>query len=174
MTEEQLVEHLVRYRQYKAVSAVLAEQMEFWSGAFYREQEPIDFPPREEVLELSTGELAASYERARLRFETTRNDNTEKMHVILQTEKVSLRDKIRQVVAALVTKTRVRFSELFRKGKSSRPEIVTGFLAILELNRRKNVNLVQKKPFDDIEIIRVKEDINDNLTDLEEYDEWEE
>lgn len=173
MTEEQLVEHLMRYKQYKAVSAVLAEHMEYWSGAHYREQEAIEFPRREETLELSLEELTASYERTKLRFETTRNDNTAKMQVILKTEKVSLRDKIKQIISVLVTKTRVRFSEIFRRDKSSKPEIVTGFLAILELNRRKSVDLVQKKPFGDIEIIRAKEDMTENLTNLEGYDEWE-
>ncbi len=172
MTEEQLVERLVVYKQFKEVATKFTESMELWSRACYREQENIDFPKREEVLELSLDELAASYEREKMSFETRRNDNTEKMQVILKIEKVSLKDKLKQIISVLANKTKIRFSEIFGRGKSSKPETVTGFLAILELNRRKNVNLVQKQLFGEIEIIRAKEDMNEGLTNLEGYDEW--
>jgi len=172
MTEEQLVERLVVYKQFKEVSEKLRESMEFWEKANYRTQENIDFPKREEVIELSLDELVTGYDRAKMRFETLRNDNTEKMQVILKIEKVSLKDKLKQIIGVLTNKTRVYFSEIFGRGKSSKPETVTGFLAILELNRRKNVDLVQKKLFGEIEIIRAKDDMNEGLTNLEGYDEW--
>ena len=172
MTEEQLVERLVVYKQFKEVSEKLRESMEIWEKAYYRAQENIDFPKREEVFALSLDELVAGYDRAKLRFDTLRNDNTEKMQVILKIEKVSLKDKLKQIIGVLTQKTRVKFSEIFGRGKSSKPETVTGFLAILELNRRKNVDLVQKKLFGEIEIIRAKDDMNEGLTNLEGYDEW--
>lgn len=172
MTEEQLVERLVVYKQFKEVSSKLTESMEYWSNAHYRVQENIDFPKKEETIELSVDELAMGYERAKLRFETLRNDNTEKMEVILKIEKVSLKDKLKQIIGVLAQKTRVKFSEIFGRGKSSKPETVTGFLAILELNRRKNVDLVQKQLFGEIEIIKAKDDMTEGLTNLEGYDEW--
>ena len=112
------------------------------------------------------------YERAKLRFDTLRNDNTEKMEVILKIEKVSLKDKLKQIIGVLARKTKVKFSEIFGRGKSSKPETVTGFLAILELNRRKSVDLVQKQLFGEIEIIKAKDDMTEGLTNLEGYDEW--
>lgn len=173
LTEEQLVEHLLRYKQYKQISVRMAEAMAYWSGACCRAQENIEFPRREETLELSLDELAGCYERAKLRFETLRNDNTAKMQVILKVEKVSLKDKIKQIISLLTSKTRVKFSEVFRRENSSKPEIVTGFLAVLELNRRKSVDVVQEKLFGEIEIIRAKEDMSEGLSSLEGYDEWE-
>jgi segregation and condensation protein A len=172
MTEEQLVERLVIYKQFKEVAEKLSKDMEYWSSAHYRVQENIDFPKKEETIELSVDELAMGYERAKLRFDTLRNDNTEKMEVILKIEKVSLKDKLKQIIGVLARKTRVKFSEIFGRGKSSKPETVTGFLAILELNRRKSVDLVQKQLFGEIEIIKAKDDMTEGLTNLEGYDEW--
>ncbi|MBO5417114.1 MAG: segregation/condensation protein A [Clostridia bacterium] len=172
MTEEQLVERLVIYKQFKEVAEKLSKDMEYWSNARYRVQENIDFPKKEETIELSVDELAMGYERAKLRFETLRNDNTEKMEVILKIEKVSLKDKLKQIIGVLARKTKVKFSEIFGRGKSSKPETVTGFLAILELNRRKSVDLVQKQLFGEIEIIKAKDDMTEGLTNLEGYDEW--
>jgi segregation and condensation protein A len=172
MTEEQLVERLVIYKQFKEVAEKLSKDMEYWSSAHYRVQENIDFPKKEETIELSVDELAMGYERAKLRFDTLRNDNTEKMEVILKIEKVSLKDKLKQIIGVLARKTKVKFSEIFGRGKSSKPETVTGFLAILELNRRKSVDLVQKQLFGEIEIIKAKDDMTEGLTNLEGYDEW--
>ena len=172
MTEEQLVERLVIYKQFKEVAEKLSKDMEYWSSAHYRVQENIDFPKKEETIELSVDELAMGYERAKLRFDTLRNDNTEKMEVILKIEKVSLKDKLKQIIGVLARKTQVKFSEIFGRGKSSKPETVTGFLAILELNRRKSVDLVQKQLFGEIEIIKAKDDMTEGLTNLEGYDEW--
>lgn len=152
MTEEELSKHLEIYKKYKEVAEGFAVKYDFWSDALMREQETIEFPKIEEQIELSANEIVMSYERAALRYSTLRNDNTEKMEVILKTEKVSLKDKIRQVVRFLKDKIKVKFDEIFAPDVSSKPERVTGFLAILELGRRDKVSLKQSAPFQEIEI----------------------
>ncbi|MBQ8828394.1 MAG: segregation/condensation protein A, partial [Clostridia bacterium] len=116
--------------------------------------------------------LTNAYDRAKLRFETSRNDNTGKMNVILKIEKVSLKDKIKQVISVLTNKSKVYFSEIFNLKKNTKAEVVTGFLAILELDRNKSVRLEQKKLFGEINIIKAKDDMQEGLTNLEGYDEW--
>ncbi len=172
MTEEELSAHLEIYKKYKAVAEALNEKYIFWQNALYREQETLEFPKREETLTLSADELANCYERVSLKYSTLRNDNTEKMEVILKTEKVSLRDKIKQVVNFLKNKIKVKFNEIFEPEKSSKPERVTGFLAILELSRRDKVKLTQKGPFEEIEIKANGSDLDINGFDLQDYEEW--
>ena len=172
LTEEQLAQHLELYKQYKASAEGLAERYEFWQDSITRGQETMEFPKLQESVDLDPMALVSGYERAKLRFETLRNDNTEKMDVILKIEKVSLRDKIRQVVRVIKSKISVRFSEMFNRESSSVPEIVTGFLAVLELDRRERVVVEQKDPFGEIEIRRKDDDLADLEFDLEEYNEW--
>ena len=87
------------------------------------------------------------------------------MERILKVEKVSLKDKMKQVVSNVIRKAKTKFSELFSPKKSSRAEIVTGFLALLELTRRKRVKAEQKENFGEI-IITPGEEINDSNFDF--------
>lgn len=172
LTEEQLAQHIELYKQYKAAAEALAGRYELWQDAITRPQEVMEFPKLQESVELDSMALISSYERVKLRFETLRNDNKEKMDVILKIEKVSLRDKIRQVVKVIRSRISVRFSEIFNRKSSSVPEVVTGFLAVLELDRRERVVVNQNEPFGEIEIRRKDDDLADLDIDLEEYNEW--
>ena len=173
MTEDELKAHLLQYKQYKELSVKLEEIMNFWGGAIYRAQENIDFPKKEETITLSDETLAENYSRAKLRFDTLRNDNKEKMETILKIERVSLKDKIKQIVSSLVRNAKVKFSEIFNKEKNSKPEVVTGFMATLELNKRNNVKVHQDKLFGEIEIECTDKELSEELFDLDEYKEWE-
>ncbi len=172
MTEEQLAAHLRLYREYKQAAENLTVRYEFWQDALYREQEIIDFPKIEEEIKLEPASLVAGYERAKLRFEAFRNDNKEKMDVILKIEKVSLREKISQFVKVFRHRLKVTFSEMFNTKKNSVPEVVTGFLAVLELNRREKVKLKQNELFGEIEITKQTDEFDDMMLNLEDYDEW--
>ncbi|MBE7056785.1 MAG: chromosome segregation protein ScpA [Ruminococcaceae bacterium] len=172
MTEEELKERLVRYKRFKEVAPLLAEQMEKWSGATYFTGEALNFTPREEAIELNPQELLGTYTKAYARYTESRNDNTEKMQHILKIEKVSLTEKIRQVITSVKRKAKVIFSEIFNTKKNTKLEVVTGFLAVLELNKCKKVDVKQEKLFSEIEI-KYRDDNEDNmiLTGMEEeYD----
>lgn len=172
ITEEELKARLVRYKRFKEVTGTLTEQMAYWSGAFYSCGEQLTFKPRETLVELSGRELAESYHKVQARYIQSRNDNTEKMQRILKVEKVSLKEKIRQVIHAVKKRTKVAFSELFHVGRNTKLEVVTGFLAVLELDKCKQVTLKQKKLFGEIEVAYRENHEGDRiLTELEEeYD----
>jgi segregation and condensation protein A len=69
-------------------------------------------------------------------------------------DKWTVSEKIEYVMRVLSERPTVRFSELF-EGVTSRFEVVTTFLALLELIRLKQLAAVQREPFGDIEICRV-------------------
>lgn len=172
ITEEELKARLVRYKRFKEVASVLAERMEYWNGAMYSCGEQLQFKPRETLVELNCNELAGAYTKVYARYAESRNDNREKMQHILKTEKVSLKEKIRQVISAVKRKAKVAFSEMFNINQNTKLEVVTGFLAVLELDKCKQVTLKQKKLFGEIEVT-YKENSQENmiLSELEdEYD----
>jgi chromatin segregation and condensation protein Rec8/ScpA/Scc1 (kleisin family) len=73
------------------------------------------------------------------------------MERILRVEKVSIKDKMKQIIKRIKNFVRAKFSEIFTK-EASRTEKVTGFLAMLELDKNKNVKVTQKELFGEITI----------------------
>lgn len=171
MTEEELLRRLQEYKRFQGVSVRVGEMLEAWSGAMYREAEELTFPKRPVHYTIDPAQLAGAYETVGQRYRESRNDNRQKMERILKVERVSLREKIRQVLRTVRVKTKATFSDLFSLRKQSRAEVVTGFLAVLELDRRKQVKVVQQKLFGDIYLYPGKDsDLElDQDQDLEEY-----
>ncbi len=153
ITEEELIRRLTQYKKYRDVTPEITERYRYWSKSYYKMPEPLDFPKKYAPPEIGILEFAACYAEVRMRDRLRKNDNRENMERILKVEKVSLRDKMKQVVANVIRRTKAKFSEIFSFQKSSRAEIVTGFLALLELQRRKRVRAEQKENFGEIEIL---------------------
>lgn len=160
ITEEELIRRLTQYKKYKDVTPEITERYLYWSKSHYKMPEPLEYPKKYEPPAIDANEFAACYAEVRTRYNIRQNDNREKMERILKVEKVSLKDKMKQVVSSVIKKAKTKFSELFSSEKSSKAEIVTGFLALLELTRRKRVKAEQKENFGEI-VILPGEEIND-------------
>lgn len=154
ITAEELARRLALYKEIKQASFILEEQMEIWSKCLYKDPEKLQFPLREEILDLNLFELSNCRTLVEQRFVAARNDNSAKMERILETEKVSLKEKMKQIIVAITSCAKAKFSELFNIKKQSKTEIVTGFMAVLELNRRKKVLISQDALFGEINIIK--------------------
>lgn len=165
ITEEELIRRLTQYKKYKDVTPEITERYLYWSKSHYKMPEPLNYPKKYNPPEIDKEEFAFCYNDVRTRYLLRQNDNREKMERILKVEKVSLKDKMKQVVANVIRRTKAKFSELFSPKKSSKAEIVTGFLALLELTRRKRVKTEQKENFGEI-FITPGEDINDSNFDF--------
>jgi segregation and condensation protein A len=118
----------------------------------------------DEPIELCYDEIKRVYLELLERNEKKMNKNTGKMTQIIQTEKVSLRSKIKEVINTLLKRSFFRFSELFSPKTKSRLEIVTGFLAILELTKLKKITITQQKQFSEIMVYK-RDDTNLEDTD---------
>ena len=153
MTEEELKRRLVMYKRFKGAAVLLKEQMAKWEGAMYSDGENLSFKPREVFIELNPVQLVNSYTKAYARYIESKNESVkDKMKTILRVEKVSLKEKIREVISSVRKRTRMFFSELFNLKKNTRMEVVTGFLAVLELDRIRQVSVKQEKTYGDIEV----------------------
>ena len=152
ITEEELARRLAQYKKYRDATPEITERYRYWSRAYYKMPEALEFPKKYALQEIDPDAFAECFAEVRMRWRLRRNDDREKMERILKVEKVSLRDKMKQVVKSVFHRARAKFSELFSFEKSSRTEIVTGFLALLELERRKRVRAEQTENFGEIEI----------------------
>lgn len=155
---EELVEKLIEYKKYKEVASHLTDLHEKWSTAYYKSQEEIEFEYDVRELNLCPKQLTHVYKSL-----VCKNENKTNKHVrsatdmILQYEKVSMKSKMRQVIKALFNSKFFRFSELFCIKTKSKVEVVTGFMAILELSKQRRLMIEQEKPFSEI-IVRKREE----------------
>jgi len=156
---EELVLRLVEYKRYKEFSRILREKESQWEKAFYKLPERIGFEWEEPVYELSLDELKRVYREINERNKRRMNRDAGRIEELIQREKVSLKNKMKEILMILINKAFFRFSEIFPLGKKSKAEVVTGFMAVLELAKLHKVNLDQKKRFSEIYVRKAGADM---------------
>jgi segregation and condensation protein A len=148
---EELVLRLLEYRRCKTIAAELRKRHEQYADTFLKLPEP----PGRFGLVLLTDPSRLNWDlfmdaclhlsrQNKARFQ----DQSGRMTHILQREKISLKDKMRQIWRSIGAKVRVFFSELFPADQTSKMERVTAFLALLELMRLNRIRVRQDMPFD--------------------------
>ncbi len=150
---EELVRRLIEYKRYKEFTLELKEFEKKWDTVVFRLPEIIDLPVREEVLEIDPQVLRRQYLAILDRNRKKINTGAKNITKLIEHEKVSLRSKMRDVIKQLLSKMSFRFSDLFSMKTKSKTEVVTGFMAILELAKMKKVKIVQKQQFSDIHVV---------------------
>jgi len=151
----ELVRQLMEYKKYKEIADHLREKEVERSHIFTRE--PADLTPFAAVVKenpvegLVPADLLLAFRRA-LRKMAGRNAVAR-----IRRDEISVKERIRQVLRQLKREGgRVLFSRLLEDGYS-REEVVTTFLALLELMKMKRIVCFQHRLFDDI-VIEVRED----------------
>lgn len=157
---EELVARLLEYKKFKEFSSVLRQHEKEWSQAYYKLPEIIQVARKEETLELIPAELQRIYTELLEKNRKKMNLNVSNMNRIIQHEKITLRSKMREIIRELLKRSRVKFSDLFSFAKKSPTDVITGFMAILELAKLKKVKLEQKKLFDEIYINKNEKSID--------------
>ncbi|MCX7923297.1 MAG: segregation/condensation protein A [Clostridia bacterium] len=158
---DELVSRLIEYKKYKEFSATLKEREKEWDRVVYKLPELIELKWEEALLELSPEVLQKVYIKMLERNKKKLNTGARNITQIIQHEKVSLRSKMREIIRNLFNRAFVRFSDIFTLKTKSRTEVVTGFLAVLELSKLKKVKLEQKHAFAEILVYRNDEEFGD-------------
>jgi segregation and condensation protein A len=159
---EELVIRLIQYKKYKEFTQVLKEREIEWAKVFYKLPEVIEIKRQDEILDLRPEELRRVYFELIARNRGKMNRAAAKITQIIQHEKVTLKSKITEVVKKLLSKSFFVFSELFSTKTRSKTEVVTGFLAILELTKLKKIRLVQEKQFGELIVHRSTDNFDYN------------
>jgi segregation and condensation protein A len=144
----ELIRQLVEYKKFKDAAAQLAVLEERQEAVFPRAPGKLvfesDAPARNTA---SIFDLLNAVNVVLQRF----NQRPEQRDIF--EDKWSVSEKIEQLMVAITSAPRLRFSTLFQ-GVTSRSEVVCTFLALLELIRLKQLTAVQNETFGEIEVCR--------------------
>jgi|SRR5208283_4492585 len=145
---DELIAHLLEYKRYKEAAENLASLPMLDREVFVREasEEDVDIPKRSQPLDVGIVDLLQALKGVLEK--TTRRDLIE-----LEPERLLVKDKIQQILERLKTQQWVTFGSLFEED-FSRLNILTTFLALLELVKLQLVRAYQDVPFGTILISR--------------------
>jgi segregation and condensation protein A len=147
---EELVLKLLAYRRCRAIADDLKTRYQIYADCLYKPPESpasvgaVSLPGRDIVRSDLFWEACRRLVRQnQIRFQ----DVSGRISHLLKREKISLRQKMFDVLEHVMKKTKIFFHEIFSQS-SSNSEKVTGFLAILELLRQNRILVSQDRPFD--------------------------
>lgn len=145
---DELVAHLLEYKRYKEAAADLGSLAVLDREVFIREhlEEGAEATKAEQPLDISIPELIAAFKALLER--TGRRDLLE-----VQPDRLSIKDKIREILDELKGRPWTTFGALFAED-ASRLNLLTTFLALLELVKLQLVRVYQDVPFGTILISR--------------------
>lgn len=142
---EALAQQLIAYKRYREIANILAQRESRGLRTYLRLAPP---PKIEGTVDLSGLTLADLIAAAQAIFAP---DRRPQLNTVVSAPKVTIRDKIKLIARTL--RERGRSSFLFLLGsKRTRLDIVVTFLAMLELVKRRLVNISQESMFGDIDI----------------------
>ena len=154
-----LVRRLVEYKQFKEMGIFLDQQAEINSHIHSKPAEDLEgyMGEPEEIIKGSLSEFAQAFMEFILK--TQRIEEMHRIYERIERQKMSMENRIAQVVDILNKKQSTSFSELIEGDDSNFNKVIT-FMSILELLRERSITAQQKKRYGDI-ILRKAEASND-------------
>jgi len=153
---DQLARQLREYKKFKEVAQVLGAREAQGLRSHPRIASPPQIKPRLDLGSVTMGDLVAALKEVL-------NDQRRDLPVdrIVSPLRITLREKIEQVIRVTRFYKRVGFRRLLRDS-SSRLEVIVTFLAILELIKRGKLMVEQERPFGRIIISAREESAEDD------------
>lgn len=147
---KELVERLIEYKKYKEVSESLRQMENIQSKVYYKPKEDI-FDAIEEI-ELESLDISVLVKSLKKILDEKSVEEKNIMIDEIEREEITLSECIKNIEDTLKEVKSFYFTSLVKK-YSTIEEIITYFLAILELTKIKTIRLKQKEDFSDILII---------------------
>lgn len=148
----ELVKRLLEYKQFKEAADVLRVKERARQDIFKRQPVFEDKESGESFFEASLFDLINAFSKA------LKDVPKELFYEVIKDE-FTVEGKVHDLLHLFAATSRVKLSELFVKTRS-KLEIIATFLAVLELIRLKEVLVVQKSVFAEIEVFRNKENMD--------------
>ena len=169
MTEEEIIERILEYKQYKEKIEDFKEMYSNNFGMFEKEPEQIKIKREfdKESFNISPNDFYKVYSMILNRNEEKINKKAKEVENIVTYEKVTIRSKVKQIIDIFKKKTSFVFSKVYNPAKDKKIDVVTAFLSVLELSRLKHIDLEQKKMFGDI-VVKKKDIKSIDLSLIEE------
>lgn len=155
----ELIEHLLEYQRYKEVAHQLGSRELLEKDIFVREQREEQLTEMDKesiVIEVNLFDLVDALRKI------IERKNLSDRFMEVTVEKISVKDKLVEILKGLKEKQQIIFQSLFDE-LSTKYEIIVTFLAILELMRLRAVRVFQVHPYGEIRVISLRRDeqIND-------------
>ncbi|MBB1062762.1 segregation and condensation protein A [Limosilactobacillus fastidiosus] len=145
---QELVEQLLEYQRYQKAASHLKDKADFRQAEYTR---PAMHVPAEMIAKHVEPGVTLSQLQQAFADVLKRHQLTSPVHETVAAEKVSVAQRMNQVFA-IVKQEATRFEDLFI-GEQTRDELVTTFLAILELTKHQAVTIHQEKLFGPIILV---------------------
>lgn len=145
---DELVAHLLEYKRYKEAAESLSAIPVLDRDVFVREdtEEEGDIPKSEQPIAIGIADLLSAFRELLER--TSRRDLLE-----IEPDRLSVKDKIHELMERLRHREWITFGSLFEEDWS-RLNLLTTFLALLEIVKLRLVRVYQDRPFGTILISR--------------------
>lgn len=144
---QELVDKLLEYKRFKELAQELRTREEELSRVFERvpgdETTQIVGPEVNPLKGLSIWDLLEAFKSI------LDAQGSEEEPRAIPREEISIRQRMKDILTLVRTHGKVRFSDVFG-GQSSRVAIITGFMALLELMRLRQVRVSQESTFGEI------------------------
>jgi len=142
---EELVRRLVEYKKFKEVAGIL-QGLEGQRKKMFTRDIPFEVEPGEVFFEASLFDLITAFTRVL-------KDVPKEMFQEIIKDEFTVEQKVHDLLHMFVDTPAMSLLDLFKNSKN-KLEIIATFLAVLELIRLKEIIVVQKQNFSDIEIVR--------------------
>lgn len=164
LTEEDIINQIIEYKKYKEISQVISKLYSENFGSFSKQMEKIKFKKKVEYSgqDFDKKEIFKLYQDILNRNKNKVNKKSDEINKIALYEKVTVRDKVKQIVNYLNSNDQMVFNQIFNPEVCNNIEVVTAFLGALELSKLKQVDLNQNYLFSDINITKRNE--SENIT----------
>jgi segregation and condensation protein A len=143
---QELVDRLLEYEKFKTAAGMLYERSTIEQAVFTRGE--IEYDEESGEVDATVFDLITVFQQIIAR-------HVDEIKMEIEREEISLADMIRILKQRILEEKELSLLKVF-EGMHSRHELVTAFIAILEIVRTEGVRLLQKKTFGDI-ILRQSE-----------------
>ena len=150
ISEELLKEKIIQYKKYKQASISLSSRYEEYNYRVSKKREEIVLDKKEFEGLYTPYTLTRSYKLQILKFEMKENMNKDNIEKLVIKEKVSVKDKIKEMFTILSKIPKFVFNTMFLNKNKSKDEIISAFLGILEMAKKNDIKIKQENIFSDI------------------------
>lgn len=154
---EELINQILEYKQIKEATIQMRKDNEVFSQMHYKEPEKLTFKVEHKIEDTYSSDLIPSIfmKIAQMNLDKI-NHNAKDINKLIERDKVTVRSKIKEILKFLLKKKDMIFNKEFNLETRSKNEVVTAFLAMLELDKTDRIKIEQKYVFGDITIKSMK------------------
>ncbi len=154
----ELVRRLVEYKRIKETIDFFREHENSDAALFFKLPDVIERPPAViDYSALTTENLLQAYKMSFAKLERKLPPPKRSFSGIVGHEKVSVRDRVKNIWRKLVDRGKVLFKDIF-KGVKSKPEAVASFLAVLEMIKMNKIAVEETDTKGEYSVTKITDD----------------